>query len=136
DVRRPPAPVAVRRLRASAVVLEPCEPDVAIGLVLDEAEGAGADVLLERAVAGGLDYFLRMDGGARVGPAEPEEQRARGLLQVNDYGGGIRGLDRLHVLPQRLARRGDLAPAVEGRDDIGRRPLLGGVELDAGAGRD
>ena len=134
DVRRPLAPVAVRRLRASAVVLEPGELDVAVGLVLDEAVRAGADIVLDRSVAGRLDHLLRMNGRARIGPAEPEEERAGGLLQVNDDGVGILGLDRLDVLPERLARRRDLPPAIERGDDVGGRHLLAVVELDARGG--
>ena len=77
-----------------------------------------------------------MDGRARIGPAEAEEQRAGGLLQVDDDGVGIRGLDRLDVLPERLARRRDLPPAIERGDDVGGRHLLAVVELDAAAERD
>ena len=135
-VRRPLAPVAVRRLRASAVVLEPGELDVAVGLVLDEAVRAGADIVLDRSVAGRLDHLLRMNGRARIGPAEAEEERAGGLLQVKDDGEGILGLDRLDVLPERLARRRDLPPAIERGDDVCRRHLLAIVELDPAAERD
>jgi hypothetical protein len=54
---------------------------VAVGLVLDEAVGAGADELLDLPVARGVDDFLGIDRRTRVGAPEPEEQRPEGSLR-------------------------------------------------------
>src|SRR4029079_9393921 len=66
---------AIGGLRPRAVVLEAGQLDVAIRPVLDEAEGAVADELLELALARGLDALLGVDRGAR--PPWPREHESR-----------------------------------------------------------
>jgi len=55
-----------------------------VGPVLDEAIGSGAGVLLQRALAGGLDDLLRIDSAMRLGEAE-EERRRRLLQREHDF---------------------------------------------------
>ena len=119
----------VGRLGTSAVVLEADQLDVAIGLMLDEAIGARADVVLDGPVARGVDDLLGIDGGRVVGMGEADEERGHGLLQVQGDGGGVLRLDPFHVFPDRLPATGELGPVPERGHDIGRRHLLAVVEL-------
>ena len=129
DVRRLSAAEAVGRLRPRRVVLEADELDVAVGLVLDEPVGAGADELLERTVAGRLDDFPGIDRRVRLG--QPEQERARRLLEMDDDRGRIPGLDALDALPEDLADGRHLTPALERGHHVGRGHLLAVVELQA-----
>src|SRR5437764_12766123 len=81
--RGPPAGVAVRRFRPSRVVLEARQPDMAVRLVLDEAEGARADDLIRLPVGGRVAALLRVDRGAVVRTRERDEEHARRRLHVD-----------------------------------------------------
>jgi len=70
----------VRRLASRRVLLEAGEPDVAVRLVLDEAEGPRADDLLQRALTGGVDDLLGIDGGPGLGDGERVEEIPDGSL--------------------------------------------------------
>jgi len=132
-VRDPLAGEAARRLTARRVAVEARELDVAIGAVLDELEGTGADVLLQRRVARLLDHLLGIDGGRTVHMGEDREQRARGLLQPDLHGERVLRLDGFHVLEDGLARARDRAPALERGHDVGGAQRLAVVEPDVAA---
>src|SRR5439155_11109737 len=116
------------------IVLESDELDVAVGPVLDEAIGAGADVLVDRPGTRGVDDFLRIDHRRWLG--QRIEQRARWLLEADDDGIRILGLDALHAGPDDLAYGGDLPPALQRGHDVGGGQLLAVVELHATSQRD
>src|SRR2546422_3259892 len=112
-----------------SVVLEPGELDVAIGFMLDEAVGTGADELLDLAITCRLDGLPRIDHSRGFG--EPVDERGRGLLEMQHNRVGAFRFDALDTPPQDPAESGDLAPPLDRRHDIGRRHLLAMVEPDA-----
>ena len=124
---------AVGGLGAHRVILEAREPDVAVRLVLDEAVGPGADVLLDGIVAGGVDDVLGIDHRAVVRPGQPHEQRAGRLLEIERHRRRVLHLEALDVLPELLARRRQPPPALQRGHHVGRGQLLAVVELDAPA---
>ncbi len=101
----------VGRLGASTVVLEAGELEVTVGLVLDEAIGAGADVVLDGSVTGRLDDLLRIDRRRIVRMGEAHQQGWHRLLQVDDDGVRVLRLDPLQVLPTRLCRDRPACPS-------------------------
>ncbi len=100
-----------------------------VGLVLDEAIGAGADVVLDGSLTGRLDDLFRVDRRRIVRMGEAYEQGWHRLLQVDDDGVRILRLDPLQVLRHGFATTGQLAPMLEGRHDVCGRHLLAVVEL-------
>src|SRR5213080_920401 len=125
------AAVAVGRLAPRDVLLEARQFDVAVRLVLDEAERPGTHRLLDLVLAGRVHDLLREDRGAVVRARERRQEHARRLFHVDHDGQRVLRLHRLDVLPHRLARARHLPPAHQRGHDVGRGHLLAGVELDA-----
>jgi hypothetical protein len=131
DVRGALASVAVGRIGAGRVLFETGQAYVPIGLVLDEAIGTGADVFLDLPVARGRHHLLGIDGPPVVGRAQGEEERAGRLLEIDDDGVRVLGLEPLDVLPYRLGGRTQLGPVLERRYHVSRGHLLAVVEAHA-----
>src|SRR2546422_8465630 len=66
-----------------SVVLEPGELDVAIGFMLDEAVGTGADELLDLAITCRLDGLPRIDHSRGFG--EPVDRKSTRLNSSHGY---------------------------------------------------
>ena len=103
-------------------------------LVLDEPVRAGSDDLVDLIRPGGLSDLARVDDRRSLGQAV--DQRSRRLLQGQDHGVRVLGLDAHDVRPEDPAQGGDPSPPFQRGDGVCRSHLLAVVKLHALSERD